>query len=42
MKAKVLIGMAVLSLLAGAALAGQCQTFCGEFSGYKWCTTTCR
>jgi len=43
MKTKLLIGVAVLLiLLAGAALAGQCQTFCGEFAGFKWCYTTCR
>jgi len=43
MKTKVLTGIAVLSLLlASAALAGQCQTICGEFAGFKWCNTTCR
>src|SRR5262249_59342796 len=31
-RTKLLVGVAVLSLLlAGAALAGQCQTYCGEF-----------
>jgi hypothetical protein len=43
MSAKLLAGIAALSmLLAGAALAGSCQTFCGEFAGYHWCNTTCR
>ena len=43
MRAKLLAEIAVLSmLLAGAALAGQCQTYCGEFNGFRWCNTTCR
>jgi hypothetical protein len=43
MRAKLLAGIAaLLVLLASAALAGQCQTICGEFAGYKWCNTTCR
>ena len=43
MKTKLLAGVAVLLLLlASAALAGQCSTFCGEFGGFKWCSTTCR
>jgi hypothetical protein len=43
MRAKLLFGVAVLALLlAGAALAGQCQTYCGEFAGFRWCNTTCR
>jgi len=29
-------------LLAGAALAETCHTYCGEFAGFKWCNTTCR
>jgi len=36
-------GVATLSLLlAGAALAETCQTFCGEFVGVRWCQTRCR
>ena len=43
MKTKLLAVVAVLSLLlASAALAGQCQTFCGEFAGFKRCNTTCQ
>jgi hypothetical protein len=43
MRAKLLFGVAVLSLLlASAAFAGQCQTYCGEFAGFKWCNTRCR
>jgi len=43
MKVKLLAGVAVLSmLLAKAALAGQCQTYCGEFAGFRWCNTRCR
>jgi hypothetical protein len=43
MRAKVLAGVAVLSmLLAGAAIAGyKCSTYCGSFAGYRWCNTTC-
>jgi hypothetical protein len=43
MKTKLLAGVAVLSLLlAGIALAGSCSTYCGNFSGFKWCNTRCR
>jgi hypothetical protein len=43
MRTKLLAGVAVLSLLlASAALAGQCQTYCGEFAGFRWCNTKCR
>ena len=43
MRTKLLVGMAVLSLLlASAALAGQCSTYCGTFGGFKWCNTRCR
>jgi hypothetical protein len=43
MKAKLLVGVTVLSLLlASAAFAGSCSTYCGEFAGFKWCNTTCR
>jgi len=43
MKTKLLIGVAALSmLLASAALAGSCSTYCGEFAGFKWCNTRCR
>jgi hypothetical protein len=43
MRAKLLFGVAVLSLLlAGAALAGQCSTYCGNFAGFRWCNTKCR
>jgi len=43
MRAKLLAEIAVLSvLLASAALAETCHTYCGEFAGFKWCNTTCR
>jgi len=43
MKMKLLAVVAVLSmLLASAALAGQCQTYCGTFAGFHWCNTRCR
>jgi DNA invertase Pin-like site-specific DNA recombinase len=43
MKMKLLAGVAaLLMLLAGAALAGSCQTYCGEFAGFRWCNTKCR
>jgi len=38
---KILLAAMLLMLLAGAALAG-CQTYCGEFAGFRWCNTTCR
>jgi hypothetical protein len=34
--------VAMLLMVAGAALAGSCQTYCGEFAGFRWCNTTCR
>jgi hypothetical protein len=34
MRTKLLAGIVALPLLASAALAGQCQTFCGEFAGF--------
>jgi hypothetical protein len=35
--------IAALSLLlASAALAETCQTYCGEFGGFRWCQTRCR
>jgi hypothetical protein len=38
-----LLAVAALSLLlAGAALAGSCSTYCGTFAGYHWCNTVCR
>jgi hypothetical protein len=43
MRAKLLAGVTVLAvLLAGAALAGSCTTFCGTFAGHRWCNTQCR
>ena len=43
MRTKLLAGVAVLlMLLASAALAGQCSTYCGEFAGFRWCNTRCR
>jgi hypothetical protein len=39
---KILLAAVLLMLLAGAAVAGQCQTYCGEFAGFHWCSTTCR
>jgi len=44
MQIKILVGVAVLSLLlASAALAdSSCSTICGEFAGFRWCNTRCR
>jgi len=43
MQTKILVGVAVMSLLlASAALAGSCMTYCGKFAGHRWCNTTCR
>ena len=43
MKMKLLAGVAaLLMLLAGAALAGSCSTYCGSFAGFRWCNTKCR
>ena len=43
MRAKLLAGgAALLMLLAGAAVAGSCSTYCGTFAGYRWCNTQCR
>jgi hypothetical protein len=39
---KLLLLATIFVMLAGAALAGQCSTYCGEFAGFKWCNTTCR
>jgi len=39
---KLLFAAALALLLAGAALAGQCSTYCGDFAGFHWCNTTCR
>jgi opacity protein-like surface antigen len=40
---KLLLMVAVLAIAsAGAALAGSCAQYCGEFSGFRWCSTTCR
>ena len=32
---KILLAATLLMLLAGAALAGQCSTYCGTFGGFK-------
>jgi len=43
MKTKLLVSVAMLlMLLVGAALAGSCSTYCGEFAGFRWCNTRCR
>jgi hypothetical protein len=42
MKKMLLLATMLAMLLAGAALAETCRTYCGEFAGFKWCTTTCR
>jgi len=39
---EILLAAMLAMLLAGAALAGSCQTYCGTFAGYHWCNTTCR
>jgi hypothetical protein len=39
---KILLTAVLPMLLAGAALAGSCSTYCGTFAGYHWCNTTCR
>src|SRR5215831_13554783 len=42
MRAKLVAAAALSLLLAGAALAGSCSSYCGSFAGYRWCNTTCR
>jgi len=39
---KILLATMLLMLLADAALAGSCSTYCGTFAGYRWCNTRCR
>jgi hypothetical protein len=40
---KIMFAIVMLStLLAGAALAGTCSTYCGTFAGHRWCNTRCR
>jgi len=39
---KILMAVTLSMLLAGAALAGSCSTYCGSFAGYHWCNTRCR
>ena len=39
---EILLAATLAMLLASTALAGSCQTYCGEFAGFKWCSTTCR
>src|SRR5262249_31839797 len=36
---KILLAAALSMLLAGAALAGSCSTYCGSFAGYHWGNT---
>jgi len=39
---KILLAATLSMLLAGAALAGSCSSYCGTFAGYRWCNTQCR
>jgi opacity protein-like surface antigen len=39
---KILLTAVLLMLLASAALASDCATYCGTFAGYRWCNTRCR
>ena len=39
---KLSLAAALSLLLASAALAETCHTFCGEFAGFRWCQTQCR
>jgi len=39
---EILLAAMLAMLLAGAALASDCTTYCGEFAGFRWCNTRCR